>query len=125
MSHRSPDVSDFSGKKFQYPLRWGDDFKVEHENALLDQFSGRPVVVTHFPATIKPFYMEKRTGTHGTVAECFDLLLPVGGEAVGGSMRETNHTNLVEAIKKAGVSGLDWYVRSSDSRNSFTRLPPN
>lgn len=75
---------------------------------LLELAEGKPVVVTRFPAAIKPFYMAKHEGTFGDVAECFDLLMPVGGEVVGGSMRETDHAKLSEAVHLSGIQGLQW-----------------
>ena len=38
-------------------ISWGEDFGGEHETILAAQFD-RPVLVTHYPAAIKAFYME-------------------------------------------------------------------
>lgn len=99
------------GKEFQHTIQWGDDFKVEHEEYLVNTVSnGKPVVVTRFPADLKPFYMKKSA----TAAECFDILVPMGGEIVGGSLRECDLHTLKQAIDTQNVNGLDWYVCSSD-----------
>ncbi|OQR72417.1 putative asparagine--tRNA ligase [Tropilaelaps mercedesae] len=103
-------VKELQGKQLTHPLTWGCDFKVEHENLLLEFSQGRPLVITHFPAKIKPFYMATKDGEHGRLAECFDLLLPVGGEVVGGSMREMDRDKLLESIQQASIKGLEWYV---------------
>lgn len=102
-------MSIFLGKKLECPVSWGDDFKVEHENILLEAAENRPVFITEFPASIKPFYMSTVEGKSGEVAQCFDLLMPVGGEVVGGSLRETSHKKLSESIAANGLKGLEWY----------------
>jgi asparaginyl-tRNA synthetase len=46
-----------SGKKFEYPVRWGMDLQSEHERWLTEAHVGRPVVVMNYPKDIKAFYM--------------------------------------------------------------------
>ena len=86
-------------------MSWGDDFRVEHEEFLVETVSqGRPIVVTRFPANLKPFYMKKSDRT----AEGFDIIVPMGGEIVGGSLRETDLDKLKSAIDAEGVKKLEW-----------------
>ncbi|KAH7731464.1 Asparaginyl-tRNA synthetase [Aphelenchoides avenae] len=75
----------------------------EHEMTLVRHLGG-PVFVTNFPASQTPFYMKRLED--GTAAN-FDLLAPVVGELVGGSVRE-NNADALEA--RAGDDALEWYI---------------
>jgi asparaginyl-tRNA synthetase len=70
-------------------------------------FGGSPVFVKWFPSDIKSFYMpvvEQDPGTSGiSHADCFDLLFPIIGEVVGGSMRETSYEKLRAVMQKRGM----------------------
>uniref|UniRef100_A0A060SZ00 asparagine--tRNA ligase n=1 Tax=Blastobotrys adeninivorans TaxID=409370 RepID=A0A060SZ00_BLAAD len=97
-----------SGEKLK-PIEWGQDLASEHEKYLAGKVFKGPVFVTDYPKSIKPFYM-KPSGD-GTVA-CFDLLVPELGELIGGSLREDNYDNLLQAMKDAdmNIQDLDWYL---------------
>jgi asparaginyl-tRNA synthetase len=89
---------------------WGDDLATEHERYLAEKHFGRPVFVTDYPASMKPFYMFMNPDGK-TVAAC-DLLVPGVGEIVGGSQREHRLDHL---HKRAVAQGLDlsvyaWYL---------------
>jgi asparaginyl-tRNA synthetase len=75
-----------SGKKFEFPVKWGVDLQTEHERYLTEQHIGRPVVVTNYPKEIKAFYM-RLNDDEKTVA-AMDVLAPGIGEIIGGSQRE-------------------------------------
>jgi asparaginyl-tRNA synthetase len=75
-----------SGKKFEFPVRWGMDLQSEHERWLTEEHVGRPVVVTNYPKEIKAFYM-RLDDDEKTVA-AMDVLAPGIGEIIGGSQRE-------------------------------------
>ncbi len=89
---------------------WGDDLATEHERYLSEKHFCRPVFVTDYPASMKPFYMYLNPDER-TVAAC-DLLVPGVGEIVGGSQRE----HRLEVLRKRAVNqGLDlsvyaWYL---------------
>jgi asparaginyl-tRNA synthetase len=74
-----------SGRKFEFPVKWGLDLQSEHERFLTDHI-GRPVVVMDYPKDIKAFYM-RLNDDEKTVA-AMDVLAPGIGEIVGGSQRE-------------------------------------
>jgi asparaginyl-tRNA synthetase len=77
-----------------------DDLSSQAENWLTDYFKG-PVFVTHWPISIKSFYM--RQCDDGT-CESFDLLMPYKiGELIGGSMREENYDKLLSMMAQKGV----------------------
>jgi len=40
-----------------FPFQWGCDLQKEHERYLVVHCGNVPVVVTDYPAAIKPFYM--------------------------------------------------------------------
>ena len=68
------------------PIPWGEDFGAPHETILGEHFD-RPVFVTHYPTSIKAFYM-KPDPTRPEVVLCADCIAPEGyGEIIGGSQR--------------------------------------
>ncbi len=71
--------------KFEYPVSWGSDLQAEHERYLCEEV-GRPIAVTDYPRTIKPFYM-RLNDDERTVA-AVDVLVEGVGELIGGSQRE-------------------------------------
>jgi asparaginyl-tRNA synthetase len=75
-----------SGKKFEFPVKWGIDMQSEHERWLTEEHIGRPVVVMNYPKDIKAFYM-RLNDDEQTVA-AMDVLAPGIGEIIGGSQRE-------------------------------------
>jgi asparaginyl-tRNA synthetase len=75
-----------SGKKFEFPVKWGVDLQTEHERYLTETHVGRPVVVMNYPKEIKAFYM--RMNDDGKTVAAMDVLAPGIGEIIGGSQRE-------------------------------------
>jgi asparaginyl-tRNA synthetase len=75
-----------SGRKFEFPVRWGVDLQSEHERWLTEEHVGRPVVLMNYPKEIKAFYM-RLNDDEKTVA-AMDVLAPGIGEIIGGSQRE-------------------------------------
>jgi asparaginyl-tRNA synthetase len=75
-----------SGKRFEYKVESGIDLQSEHERFLAEEYFKKPVFLTHYPKTIKPFYM--RVNDDGETVAAVDLLVPRIGEIIGGSQRE-------------------------------------
>jgi asparaginyl-tRNA synthetase len=96
--------------KFEYPVSWGLDLQSEHERYLCEQLFQKPVVVTHYPAKIKAFYM-RLDDDEKTVA-AMDILAPKIGEIIGGSQREERLDVLERRILDQGmkVEDLWWYL---------------
>ena len=99
-----------SGKKFDYPVKWGIDLQTEHERYLTEEIFGRPVFVTDYPKEIKPFYM-RLNDDNKTVAAA-DCLVPGIGEIIGGSQREERYDVLLKRIHELGMKEEDywWYL---------------
>ena len=94
-----------------FDFQWGDDFGGGDETIISGKFQ-RPVVVTHYPTEIKPFYMKKTPKNPKTVCN-MDILAPEGyGEIVGGSQREEDYEVLLAALKEDGLNPEDykWYL---------------
>jgi asparaginyl-tRNA synthetase len=75
-----------SGRRFEFPVRWGMDLQSEHERWLTEQHVKAPVVVMNYPKEIKAFYM--RMNDDGKTVAAMDVLAPGIGEIIGGSQRE-------------------------------------
>jgi len=102
-----------SGKKFEFPVKWGMDMQSEHERWLTEEHVGRPVVVMNYPKDIKAFYM--RGNDDGKTVAAMDVLAPRIGEIIGGSQREERHDVLLQRIRDMAAHGLKeeaywWYL---------------
>ena len=99
-----------SGKKFDYPVKWGIDLQTEHERYITEEVFGKPVFVTDYPAEIKAFYM--RLNDDGKTVAAMDMLVPGVGELIGGSQREERLDYLLKAMEKFNLNEEDywWYL---------------
>lgn len=89
-------------------INWGEDYGADEEFILTSYFD-KPFFVTHFPKTIKPFYM-KVSESDENVVKGFDLLAPEGyGEIIGGSQREDDYEKLIRRIQEQGYNLEDYY----------------
>jgi len=104
------EILERSGGSFEFPVNWGADLQSEHERYLAEEHIRRPVVVTDYPASIKPFYMyvndDERT------VRAMDVLVPKVGEIVGGSQREHRLDVLQRRMSEADldVDAYAWYL---------------
>jgi asparaginyl-tRNA synthetase len=90
---------------------YGSDFGA-HDETLLTQRFEKPVMVTHWPAAIKSFYMQPDENDPSK-ALGVDVLAPEGyGEIVGGSQRIHDHDLLLARIQehKLPVEAFQWYL---------------
>jgi asparaginyl-tRNA synthetase len=93
------------------PFQYGGDLGGTDETVLSEQFD-RPVCVTHYPASVKAFYM-KPDPAQPDKALCVDVLAPEGyGEIIGGGQRIDNYDLLVDRIKAHGLplEAFEWYL---------------
>ena len=99
-----------SRKKFEFPVGWGIDLQSEHERYLTEEVYRAPLIVTDYPASIKPFYM--RVSDDGTTVAAMDILVPGIGEIIGGSQREERYDILLGRMQNAGIETDDyqWYL---------------
>ncbi|CAH0345512.1 asparagine--tRNA ligase [Bacillus sp. CECT 9360] len=91
-------------------IQWGDDFGAPHETAIAESYD-KPVFITHYPTSIKPFYMQPDPNREEVVL-CADLIAPEGyGEIIGGSERIHDYALLETRIEEHGLSkeAYKWY----------------
>jgi asparaginyl-tRNA synthetase len=99
-----------SGRKFEYPVEWGEALQTEHERFLAEEHIKGPVTIFDYPRAIKPFYM--RQNDDGRTVAAMDVLLPGIGEIIGGSQREERMDHLLAAMRLSGLSEdeYSWYL---------------
>ncbi|MHB8149243.1 MAG: asparagine--tRNA ligase [Desulfobulbia bacterium] len=98
------------GKEFNFPVAWGADLQSEHERYLCEELFNRPLIVSDYPKSIKPFYM--RVNDDNATVAAMDILVPGIGEIIGGSQREERYDNLVSRLAEMGFNQeeYDWYL---------------
>jgi asparaginyl-tRNA synthetase len=93
------------------PAKFGDDFGGDEETIISNSFD-RPVMVHHYPAAIKAFYMQP-DANRPDLALSFDMLAPEGyGEIIGGSQRIHDYDLLLKRLKENSlpVESFQWYL---------------
>ena len=101
----------FEKGEMESKFEWGGDFGAPDETYLSSQFD-RPVMVHHYPAAIKAFYME-RDPERSELALGVDVLAPEGyGEVIGGGQRATSLEFIKEqiAIHQLPQEAFEWYL---------------
>lgn len=92
-------------------IEWGDDFGAPHETAIAESYD-KPVFITHYPTTLKPFYMQP-DANRADVVLCADLIAPEGyGEIVGGSQRIHDFELLKQRMEEHQLESdaYKWYL---------------
>jgi asparaginyl-tRNA synthetase len=98
-------------RKKGLPFEYGNDLGGTDETVVSEQFD-RPVMVHHYPAAVKAFYM-KRDPQRPDLALAVDVLAPEGyGEIIGGSQREDDYDTLLQRIKEHNLpqEAFEWYL---------------
>ncbi|WCK56128.1 asparagine--tRNA ligase [Aneurinibacillus sp. Ricciae_BoGa-3] len=98
-------------QKEGHEIQWGEDFGAPHETAIAEKFD-RPVFITHYPTSIKAFYM-KPDPNRPEVVLCADLIAPEGyGEIIGGSQRIDDLELMNERYKEHQLNpeAYQWYL---------------
>ncbi|MGA4922151.1 asparagine--tRNA ligase [Bacillus subtilis] len=92
-------------------IEWGDDFGAPHETAIAEHYD-KPVFITRYPTSLKPFYMQPASDREDVVL-CADLIAPEGyGEIIGGSERIHDMELLESRLKEHGLDSdaYKWYA---------------
>ncbi len=92
-------------------FEWGGDFGAPDESYISSQFD-KPVMVHHYPAAVKAFYMA-RDPKRDELALGVDVLAPEGyGEVIGGGERATSLEFLTEqiALHELPQEAFEWYL---------------
>ena len=90
---------------------WGSDFGGTDETALSEHFD-RPVVIHHYPAAVKAFYM-KPDPERSDLSLSVDVLAPEGhGEIIGGGQRLDDYDLLLNRIRALNLpqDAFAWYL---------------
>jgi len=91
-------------------FEFGQDFGAPEETVISESFD-KPVIITNYPKSIKPFYMKLDDSKEFVLN--MDILAPEGyGEIVGGSQREDDYETLLERMQEENIPIKDyqWYL---------------
>ena len=94
-----------------HDAKFGDDFGGDEETVISANFD-RPVMVSHYPVSMKAFYF-KPDAEDPSLALNMDVLAPEGyGEVIGGGQREDDLQRLAAAIEthKLPQEAFGWYL---------------
>ncbi|OGE53183.1 hypothetical protein PENARI_c008G01039 [Penicillium arizonense] len=114
---------------FEHPPTWDGGLQLEHEKYIVEELhQGRPVFVTDYPKSVKPFYMApsqvvEDSNTPGETVACFDLLLPEVSEVAGGSLREHRLPELIQNMREHGLIKARELPESGDSASLESLYP--
>ena len=86
------EILEKSGKKFEFPVKWGIDLQSEHERYLAEEYFKKPVFVTDYPKDIKAFYM--KLNEDNKTVRAMDLLAPKSPKAISGSIIQNSEACL-------------------------------
>ena len=92
-------------------FKYGSDFGAPDETLLSEQFD-KPVMIHHWPANIKAFYM-KRDDHNDDLALGVDMIATEGyGEILGGGQREDDIEILIDRIRHHDLplKSFNWYL---------------
>ena len=92
-------------------IEWGEDFGAEEETELVRDYD-RPVMVTHYPSSIKAFYMQPDP-ENPELALALDVIAPEGyGEIIGGSQRIHDPELLERRLEEHDLpkEAFKWYL---------------
>ena len=93
------------------PFEPGNDLGAADETFLAEG-RDRPVMITHYPASVKSFYMQPDPDDP-TRAQCVDVIAPEGyGEIIGVSVRIHDRALLERRIQEHGLplEAFKWYL---------------
>ena len=98
----------------KFEIEWGDDLGSTCEKFLTEKVFKCPMFVYSFPRSLKSFYMKQTTETtegKETMEGC-DLLFPMLGELIGGSVRENDYDVLMSEVirRQMDITPIQWYV---------------
>jgi asparaginyl-tRNA synthetase len=101
----------FAEGAMENKFEWGGDLGAPDETYISSKFD-KPVMVHHYPAAVKAFYM-KRDPERDDLALGVDVLAPEGyGEVIGGGERATSIEFLEQQIAAHGLpkEAFEWYL---------------
>jgi asparaginyl-tRNA synthetase len=101
----------FARGELESRFEWGGDFGAPDETCLSSQHD-KPLMVHHYPAAVKAFYMA-RDPERPELALGVDVLAPEGyGEVIGGGERATSLEFLKEqiALHQLPQEAFEWYL---------------
>src|SRR6266576_911113 len=101
----------FGAGELESKFEWGGDLGAPDETYVSSKYD-KPVMVPHYPAAVKAFYM-KRDAQDDRYALGVDVLAPEGyGEVIGGGERATSIEFLEQQVVAQGLprEAFEWYL---------------